>query len=52
MTLWGKQAESFNAAPGSIGAFKGIRVGDFGGRCQFSLMVANPDTFHQGYPSQ
>ena len=46
MTLWGKQAESFNAAPGSIGAFKGIRVGDFGGRYQSSLMVVNPDTFH------
>lgn len=31
LTLWGKQAESFNAEPGAVGAFKGVRVGDFGG---------------------
>ncbi|KAJ3572954.1 hypothetical protein NP233_g2743 [Leucocoprinus birnbaumii] len=31
LTLWGKQAESFDAAAGSVGAFKGVRVGDFGG---------------------
>lgn len=39
MTLWGKQAELFDAAQGSVGAFKGIRVGDFGGWCQFSFML-------------
>ncbi|EKM79500.1 hypothetical protein AGABI1DRAFT_114047 [Agaricus bisporus var. burnettii JB137-S8] len=31
LTLWGKQAESFTGEPGSIGAFKGVKVGDFGG---------------------
>ncbi|KAF9454623.1 replication factor-a protein, partial [Macrolepiota fuliginosa MF-IS2] len=31
MTLWGKQAESFNADQNSVVAFRGVRVGDFGG---------------------
>ncbi|KAJ3128932.1 Replication factor A protein 1 [Nowakowskiella sp. JEL0407] len=32
MTLWGRQAESWEAADGSVIAFKGARVGDFKGR--------------------
>lgn len=32
MTLWGKQAEQYNAAESNpIIAFKGVKVGDFGG---------------------
>ena len=32
MTLWGKQAEQYNAAePNPVIAFKGVKVGDFGG---------------------
>ena len=31
MTLWGKQAESYNAEEHAVVAFKGARVGDFGG---------------------
>lgn len=32
MTLWGKQAESYSAEEHAVVAFKGARVGDFGGR--------------------
>jgi replication factor A1 len=32
LTLWGSTAESFSASEGSIVAFKGVKVGDFGGR--------------------
>lgn len=39
MTLWGKQAESFSADQGSVGAFKGIRVGDFGGEYPDALQI-------------
>ena len=31
MTLWGKQAESFDNYSNPVIAFKGVRVGDFGG---------------------
>lgn len=33
LTLWGKQAEQYNAEPNAVIAFKGVRVGDFGGEC-------------------
>lgn len=32
MTVWGKQAETFQAENNPVIAFKGVRVGDFGGR--------------------
>lgn len=32
MTLWGKQAESYSAEEHAVVAFKGARVGDFGGK--------------------
>ncbi|KAI0928948.1 hypothetical protein AcW1_010317 [Taiwanofungus camphoratus] len=47
LTLWGKQAEDFNADDQPIVAFKGVRVGDFGGRSlsmfSSSTMHVNPD---------
>ena len=32
MTLWGKQAEQFQASEQDVMAFKGVKVGDFGGK--------------------
>ncbi|KJX99397.1 replication factor-a protein 1 [Zymoseptoria brevis] len=32
LTVWGKTAESFDARPESVVAFKGVKVSDFGGR--------------------
>jgi replication factor A1 len=32
LTIWGKTAESFDARPESVVAFKGVKVSDFGGR--------------------
>lgn len=47
LTLWGKQAETFEAPNAPVVAFKGVKVGDFGGRSlsMFSnaTMVVNPD---------
>jgi hypothetical protein len=31
MTIWGKQAETFQAENNPVVAFKGVKVGDFGG---------------------
>jgi hypothetical protein len=31
LTLWGKQAESFTHEDNPVVAFKGVKVGDFGG---------------------
>lgn len=31
LTLWGKQAETFEADENAVLAFKGLRVGDFNG---------------------
>ncbi|KAH8830283.1 hypothetical protein DL96DRAFT_1592292 [Flagelloscypha sp. PMI_526] len=46
LTLWGSTAESFSASEGSIVAFKGVKVGDFGGRSLSamgsSLMTVDP----------
>ena len=39
MTVWGKVANSFDAAPESVVAFKGAKVGDFGGR-SLSLLAS------------
>ncbi|KAH7923565.1 replication factor-a protein [Leucogyrophana mollusca] len=47
LTLWGKQAEQFQADELSVVAFKGVKVGDFGGRSlsmmSSSLMSISPD---------
>ncbi|KAG6833645.1 hypothetical protein H0H87_002841 [Tephrocybe sp. NHM501043] len=47
MTLWGKQAEQYNAEDSPVIAFKGVKVGDFGGRSlsmfSSSTMSINPD---------
>lgn len=47
LTLWGKQAESFNGEGQPVIAFKGVKLGDFGGRSlsmySSSTMSLNPD---------
>ncbi|RMZ82097.1 hypothetical protein DV737_g2151, partial [Chaetothyriales sp. CBS 132003] len=47
LTVWGKTASSFDVLPGSVVAFKGVKVSDFGGRSLSLLssgsMAANPD---------
>ncbi|KAL6301589.1 replication factor-a protein [Sparassis latifolia] len=47
LTLWGKQAEQFTADDQPVVAFKGVKVGDFGGRSlsmySSSTMAVNPD---------
>ncbi|GAA99937.1 uncharacterized protein L969DRAFT_86148 [Mixia osmundae IAM 14324] len=47
MTLWGRQAEQFSAPDQPIIAFKGVKVGDFGGRSlsmvSSSTMAVDPD---------
>jgi replication factor A1 len=47
VTIWGKTAVSFDAQPESIVAFKGMRVGDYGGRSLSLLssgtMTVDPD---------
>ena len=47
LTLWGKQAEQFIAEAQAVAAFKGVKVGDFGGRSlsmvSGSTMTINPD---------
>ena len=47
LTIWGGTAQGFDAQPGSVIAFKGVKVGDFGGRSLSLLssgsVVADPD---------
>ncbi|GHJ87289.1 hypothetical protein NliqN6_3691 [Naganishia liquefaciens] len=47
LTLWGKQAEAFKSEGYPVIAFKGVKVGDFGGRSlsmfSSSSMTYNPD---------
>ncbi|KAL4067797.1 hypothetical protein V8B97DRAFT_1940400 [Scleroderma yunnanense] len=47
LTLWGKQAETFAADDLPVVAFKGVKVGDFGGRSlsmiSSSIMTISPD---------
>ncbi|KAG1761684.1 hypothetical protein EDD22DRAFT_980084 [Suillus occidentalis] len=47
LTLWGKQAEQFSADDLPVIAFKGVKVGDFGGRTlsmvSSSIMTVSPD---------
>jgi len=44
MTLWGKQAEQFKSENNGVFAFKGVKVGDFGGR---SLSMFSSSTMSQ-----
>jgi replication factor A1 len=47
LTIWGKTASNFDIQPGSVVAFKGVKVSDFGGRSLSLLssgsMTADPD---------
>ncbi|KAK5083667.1 Replication factor A protein 1 [Lithohypha guttulata] len=47
LTVWGKVASSFEVAPETVVAFKGVKVSDFGGRSLSLLssgsMATNPD---------
>jgi replication factor A1 len=47
LTLWDRTAETFDAPDQPVMAFKGVKVGDFGGRSLSmvgsSTMTANPD---------
>jgi len=47
LTIWGKQAEQFSCENNAVIAFKGVRVGDFGGRSlsmvNSSTMTVNPE---------
>ncbi|PFH54257.1 hypothetical protein AMATHDRAFT_72762 [Amanita thiersii Skay4041] len=47
LTLWGKQAEDYDATESPVIAFKGVKVGDWGGRSlsmfSSSTMHVNPD---------
>ncbi|KIK98077.1 hypothetical protein PAXRUDRAFT_824259 [Paxillus rubicundulus Ve08.2h10] len=47
LTIWGKQAETFTADDLPVVAFKGVKVGDFGGRSlsmlSSSYMTISPD---------
>lgn len=47
LTIWGKTASNFDVQPGSVVAFKGVKVSDFGGRSLSLLssgsMTTNPD---------
>lgn len=47
LTLWGKSAETWNGEEGAVYAFKGAKVGDFGGRTLSmggqSTVTADPD---------
>lgn len=47
LTLWGKQAETFDGSDRPVIAFKGVKVSDFGGRSlsmfSSSSMTVNPD---------
>ncbi|CAE6450332.1 unnamed protein product [Rhizoctonia solani] len=49
MTIWGKQAETFQAENNPVIAFKGVKVGDFGGRT-LSLVSSSTMTFHPDFP--
>lgn len=47
-TVWGNQAKSWDVHPGTVVAFKGVKVGDYGGRTLSTLysssVTINPDT--------
>ncbi|CAE6447482.1 unnamed protein product [Rhizoctonia solani] len=49
MTIWGKQAETFQAEDNPVIAFKGVKVGDFGGRT-LSLVSSSTMSFHPDFP--
>lgn len=39
LTLWGKQAESYDAEDAPVVAFKGVKVGEFRGGLSLSVYV-------------
>lgn len=39
LTLWGKQAEQYNAPDAPVIAFKGVKVGDFGGKSNPGFLI-------------
>lgn len=41
ITLWGKQAEQYTSDDSPVIAFKGVKVGDFGGRFIHFLTIQN-----------
>jgi hypothetical protein len=43
LTLWGKQAEQWNHPDHPIVAFKGLRVGEFGGKSLYVLVAPLAD---------
>ncbi len=43
LTLWGKQAETFNHMDHPVIAFKGVKVGDFGGAKLIDSSFALPN---------
>ncbi|KAG8702561.1 Replication factor A protein 1 [Ceratobasidium sp. 395] len=49
LTVWGKQAETFQAENNPVIAFKGVKVGDFGGRT-LSLVSSSTMSFHPDIP--
>lgn len=49
LTVWGKQAETFQAENNPVVAFKGVKVGDFGGRT-LSLVSSSTMSFHPDIP--
>ncbi|KAG8717089.1 Replication factor A protein 1 [Ceratobasidium sp. 394] len=49
LTVWGKQAETFQAENNPVIAFKGVKVGDFGGRT-LSLVSSSAMTYHPDTP--
>ena len=40
LTLWGKQAEQYNVEDTPVIAFKGVKVGDFGGKYLTRVIVS------------
>lgn len=43
MTIWGKQAESYNVEANAVVAFKNVKVGDFGGTYLFFKISSDLD---------
>ncbi|KAG8745613.1 Replication factor A protein 1 [Ceratobasidium sp. 414] len=49
LAVWGKQAETFQAENNPVVAFKGVKVGDFGGRT-LSLVSSSTMSYHPDIP--
>ena len=48
LTLWGKQAEQYNAEDSPVIAFKGVKVGDFGGTLSYFGVPTNSSKWPPG----